>query len=298
MYVSPKSRWSVSSRFTTCARIDTSSADTGSSRMISCGFNASARATPMRWRWPPENSCGNLFPCSGDRPTMRSNSSTRCLPAPARVLAVDAQRLADDVVHRHPRIQRRIRILEDDLHLAAHVAHLTPVQMGDVPPVEDDRPGGRLDELDQRPGERRLATAGLTDEAERLPRLDREIDAVDGMDLADGALQEAGADREVLDEPFDLEDLLAHEGHRADRLRELRAATDELLGEVARRQMVVAGIRLPQLRHLFTAAQPPLREEAARMKRAAGRTVDERRAAGRGSAAATPRPPSASAANP
>ena len=38
--------------------MDTSSADTGSSQMTSLGRNASARATPMRWRWPPENSAG------------------------------------------------------------------------------------------------------------------------------------------------------------------------------------------------------------------------------------------------
>ena len=45
------------SRLTICAWIDTSSADTGSSHTISSG-DASARAMPMRWRWPPENSCG------------------------------------------------------------------------------------------------------------------------------------------------------------------------------------------------------------------------------------------------
>jgi hypothetical protein len=32
--------------------------ETGSSQMISFGSTASARAMPMRWRWPPENSCG------------------------------------------------------------------------------------------------------------------------------------------------------------------------------------------------------------------------------------------------
>ena len=41
-----------------CAWIETSSADTGSSQTISFGRSASARATPMRWRWPPENSAG------------------------------------------------------------------------------------------------------------------------------------------------------------------------------------------------------------------------------------------------
>ena len=32
--------------------------ETGSSATISFGFSAIARATPTRWRWPPENSCG------------------------------------------------------------------------------------------------------------------------------------------------------------------------------------------------------------------------------------------------
>ena len=41
-----------------CARIETSSAETGSSSTISFGFDTSARATAMRWRWPPLNSCG------------------------------------------------------------------------------------------------------------------------------------------------------------------------------------------------------------------------------------------------
>ena len=42
----------------TCAWIETSSADTASSQTMSFGLTASARAMPMRWRWPPENSCG------------------------------------------------------------------------------------------------------------------------------------------------------------------------------------------------------------------------------------------------
>ena len=41
-----------------CAWIETSSAETGSSAMISFGRRASARAIPIRCRWPPENSCG------------------------------------------------------------------------------------------------------------------------------------------------------------------------------------------------------------------------------------------------
>ena len=32
---------------------------------------------PTRWRWPPENSCGNRLACSGESPTVRSSSLTR-----------------------------------------------------------------------------------------------------------------------------------------------------------------------------------------------------------------------------
>ena len=38
--------------------MEESSAETGSSQMISFGLRISARAMPMRWHWPPENSCG------------------------------------------------------------------------------------------------------------------------------------------------------------------------------------------------------------------------------------------------
>ena len=56
------------SRLMTCAWIDTSSADTGSSPMMSLGLSASARATPMRWRWPPENWCGKVVHLRAPQP--------------------------------------------------------------------------------------------------------------------------------------------------------------------------------------------------------------------------------------
>ena len=58
------------------AWMDTSSADTGSSQTISLGRKASARATPMRCRWPPENSAGNRLKCSGFSPTSSMTSCT------------------------------------------------------------------------------------------------------------------------------------------------------------------------------------------------------------------------------
>ena len=52
--------------------------DVGSSHTMNSGLDDSARAMQMRWRWPPENSCGYLAPSAGSRPTRRSSSPTRC----------------------------------------------------------------------------------------------------------------------------------------------------------------------------------------------------------------------------
>jgi hypothetical protein len=40
-------------------------------------FTASARAIEIRWRWPPENSCGNFVAAEAVKPTSDSSSLTR-----------------------------------------------------------------------------------------------------------------------------------------------------------------------------------------------------------------------------
>ena len=47
-------------------------------------MRASARAIPMRWRWPPENSCGYRFVKLGLKPTTSSSSRMR-MPRSRRV---------------------------------------------------------------------------------------------------------------------------------------------------------------------------------------------------------------------
>ena len=42
--------------------------------------------------------------------------------------AVDPQRLGDDLAHGHARVQRRVRVLEDDLDLAAHRPHVAAAE--------------------------------------------------------------------------------------------------------------------------------------------------------------------------
>src|SRR5262249_52440535 len=65
------------SKFRICARIETSSADTGSSSTMTLGASDSARAIAMRWRWPPENSCGKRSTARSGSPTRSSSRSRR-----------------------------------------------------------------------------------------------------------------------------------------------------------------------------------------------------------------------------
>jgi hypothetical protein len=62
-----------------------------------------------------------------------------------RVDALDPERGTDDGADGVPRVQRRVRVLEDHLDVPAQRAHPARGQVGDVAPVEDDRSGGRLE---------------------------------------------------------------------------------------------------------------------------------------------------------
>ena len=64
-------------RFRICACTETSRADTGSSATTSFGERAIARAIPIRWRCPPENSWGYFPPASAGIPTRTSSRSAR-----------------------------------------------------------------------------------------------------------------------------------------------------------------------------------------------------------------------------
>src|SRR4249920_773217 len=139
------------------------------------------------------------------------------IPLASAVEAMDPERLGDDVPDRHARVQRGVRILEDDLDVPPDRPHLPALQPRDVLTVEDDLPGGRFEELQDGATEGRLAAAGLTHDAERLARADGQADSVDGPDLADGALEKAGLDRKVLDELVDSEQFVAVRGRIATR---------------------------------------------------------------------------------
>ena len=132
----------------------------------------------------------------------------------ARADAVHDERLRDDVADGHARVERRVRVLEDDLHLAPHLPHVLAAERRQLPPLEADRAAGRLEQAEDAVAGRGLAGAGLADEAERLALADLEADAVHGPDEVDRPVdQQARLDREVLLEVGDLEERRAVRAH-------------------------------------------------------------------------------------
>src|SRR5581483_9370067 len=82
--------------------------------------------------------------------------------------ALDDQRLAQDRAGPHPRVERGVGVLEHELDLPALPPVLPAAGRRQVLALEMDRAaGGRL-QADDQPGDRGLATAGLTDQPERL----------------------------------------------------------------------------------------------------------------------------------
>ena len=152
------------------------------------------------------------------------------------------------------------------------------------------RPSARASRRIARPS-RRLAAARLADDAERLARLHRRLTPVDRPHLADGVLEDARLDREVLDEPVDLEDhvLVRSLGSRGADRRLGRSVTRSpaaaSVARVARRPAprrsgtptVFVGLVDVAAAALGARRLRPLRMQAARMERAPGRPADQAR---------------------
>src|SRR5262249_3650334 len=121
--------------------------------------------------------------------------------------AVDDQRFFDNLPRPHARVQRRVRILKDDLHVAARLAQPRPCELEHVLPAKPYLSGSRLDQPEHAASGRGLATSRFADQPERLPFLDREADVVNGENRRAFAEQPRIA-HEALHEMRDL-----NEGH-------------------------------------------------------------------------------------
>jgi hypothetical protein len=127
------------------------------------------------------------------------------LVAPLALEPVDPQPFADEVAHLHPRVERADRVLEDDLHVPAHRLQVGAAEAQHVDAVELDLARGRLEQAQHRAAQGGLAAAGLADEADGLTAEDVEVDAVHGLELADGPPEDALPDGEVLFQPARLQ---------------------------------------------------------------------------------------------
>src|SRR5262245_26184599 len=130
-----------------------------------------------------------------------------CLAFPAPEPTEVLERLPDDRAGREARVQAGIGILKHDLQALTLAAHGLARQGGNVLALENDAAGGRIDQAQDQAPDRGFAASGLADEAQRLPSLQRERDAVDGLDLGNRALQQAATHREVLFEVADCQEL-------------------------------------------------------------------------------------------
>ena len=105
--------------WSTLARTLMSSIETGSSAMTSSGPRMIARARTARCFWPPERSLGYLRRkrSTGTSPTRSSASRRRASsPGARRGRCRGSERVADGVADGHRRVERGVRVLEDELH--------------------------------------------------------------------------------------------------------------------------------------------------------------------------------------
>ena len=103
-------------------------------------------------------------------------------------------------------VERGERVLEDDLHFPAHVAHFIHAELAYVRAVEGDLAVGGLDEAQDGATHGGLAAAGFADDPERASFLDGETHIVH-------RLEHSGRHMEVFFEVFHLQQYLAQRTH-------------------------------------------------------------------------------------
>ncbi len=196
---------------------------------------------PMRWRWPPENSCGQRFGgVARQAHGVEQHVDAPVEIGPRRREAEIADRLGEDVAHLQARIEARERVLEHHLHAPAQRPQGCGGEFVDAAAVEHDLSCGDVEQAEHRAADRALAAAGFADERERLAALDVERHAVDGADRG-GLFPQAAAQRKMLLEIVDLEEARSCR-HRLGRGI---VAGDEMPGSVC-----VARFRLERRRDL------------------------------------------------
>ena len=116
--VKPRRRCRSRSRLRICERIDTSSADTGSSAIEELRLDGERPGDADALALAAAELVREARATAGSSPTRSITSSTRAARC-AFGDAVGAQPLGDRVADRRPRVERRVRVLEHDLDVLA-----------------------------------------------------------------------------------------------------------------------------------------------------------------------------------
>src|SRR5215831_169051 len=123
---------------------------------------------------------------------------------------MNGQGLADDGAHAHARVERGIRVLKDDLDVAAKRAKRVAIERAHILAIEADIARCRLDQAQHATARGRFAATGFADKPKRFARIDMKIDAADRMDGSGLTLQHPAADRKCLGEVADVEERRVH----------------------------------------------------------------------------------------
>jgi hypothetical protein len=93
--------------------------------------------------------------------------------------AVNYQRFFDYISYSHSRIERRVRVLKNDLHIATRPPHLCGRKRKKIAPVESYFSRCRFDEPQNAAARRRFAAARLSNKPEGFSAPDRKAYVID-----------------------------------------------------------------------------------------------------------------------
>ena len=123
--------------------------------------------------------------------------------------------LADDLAHGHTGLQRGEGILEDDLHLRAHIPHFLVREGIHVLTVKQHLTAGLFaGQTQDGAAGGGLATAGLAHQTHGSATLEVKGDAVHGLHMAYGLADHTALDGKVLLQILDLQNVLGIILHR------------------------------------------------------------------------------------
>ena len=154
----------------TCAWMDTSSADTGSSATTSRGRRTQRTRQRDALALAARELVREPCDCGPGEPDQVEQLGHPLPPLGPGADPLDGQRLSQDRAHPHPRVQRRERVLEHELDVAAETVAPAPGPRAEVAAVDSDRSRCRFVETDDKSSQGGLAAAGLPDQAEVWPR--------------------------------------------------------------------------------------------------------------------------------